>query len=158
VRKPAGKLRRSGAAIRRRARALYGGSSSSCNRRTGGGSGRALETAIRGDLVLALLDLGIVELLDAPALYANEVVVVPAPVQFEHRLARFEVVSDEKTRLLELRKHAVNRREPGLGALLGEHFVDLLGREVPHRAFLEQLEYAQARQRRLQTYRFQVSG
>jgi hypothetical protein len=35
------------------------------------------EAALLGDLVLALLDLGVVELLDAPALKAHEVVVVP---------------------------------------------------------------------------------
>ena len=117
-----------------------------------------LEAAIRGDLVLALLDLGVVELLDAPALYAHEMVVMPALVQLEHRLAGLEVVADEEPRLLELGEHAIDRREPGLGAVPGQELVDLLGGEVPHRALLEQLEYAQARQRRLQTYRLQVSG
>src|SRR5215831_7652036 len=60
------------------------------------------ETAVLRDLDLALLDLGVVELLDPPAGHAYQVVVVAALVHLEHRLARLEVVALEDARLLEL--------------------------------------------------------
>ena len=53
-----------------------------------------LEAALAGDLRLPLLDLGIVELLDAAALQADQVIVVTALVQFEHRLAGFEMMAE----------------------------------------------------------------
>ena len=47
-----------------------------------------LEAALARDLGLPLLDLRVVELLDAAALHAHQVVVMRALVQLEHRLAR----------------------------------------------------------------------
>ena len=52
-----------------------------------------LEAAHMGDRLLALLDLGVVELFDSPAIDAHQVVVVLAFVQLEHRLARLEMVA-----------------------------------------------------------------
>src|ERR1700704_5877006 len=46
-----------------------------------------LEATLLRHLVLAFLDLGVVELFHPPALQANEVVVVPALVQLVDRLA-----------------------------------------------------------------------
>jgi hypothetical protein len=45
-----------------------------------------VEAALLGDLVLALLDLGVVELFDLAALQADQVVVVLPFVEFEHAL------------------------------------------------------------------------
>ena len=70
----------------------------------------------RATCVLALLDLRVVELLDAAALQADEVVVVAALVQLEHGLAGLEVVADEQPGLLELRQHAVDRGEADVEA------------------------------------------
>ena len=117
-----------------------------------------LEAAVLRDLFLALLDLGIEELLDVPALHAHQVIVVPALVQLEHRLAGLEMVADQQPRLLELGEHPVDRREPGIGPVLRQYLVDILGGQMAHGALLEQLEYAQARQRRFQAYRLQIAG
>ena len=81
-----------------------------------------LEAALFGDFDLALFDLGVVELLDVAALHAHDMVVVPALLQLENRFAGFEMVADEQPRLLELREHAINRREPGVGAFLEQQF------------------------------------
>src|SRR3990170_1045605 len=59
-------------------------------------------TAVLGDSLLPLLDLGVEELFHVPALHAHEMVVMPAPVELEHRLSGLEVVADEEPRLLEL--------------------------------------------------------
>ena len=52
-----------------------------------------LEAARAGHVVLPALDVGIVELLDPPALQAHQVVVVPALIQLEHRLAGLEMLA-----------------------------------------------------------------
>jgi hypothetical protein len=74
-----------------------------------------LEAALLCDGVLPLLDGRVIELLDAPALEADEVVVVMSLVQLEHRLARVEMVAHEEPRLLELRQHAINGGEADVG-------------------------------------------
>src|SRR5690606_16267787 len=69
------------------------------------------EAAILGDLVLALLDLGIEELLDVAALQAHEVIVMLAFVELEDRFADLEVVALEQAGLLELAEHAIYGRQ-----------------------------------------------
>ena len=117
-----------------------------------------LETALGGNFILALLDFGVVEFFDPAALDAHEMIVMAALVQLEHGFAGFEMMPDEESRLLELREHAIDRGEPGLGTFAGQHLVDFLGGKMAHRTFFEQLEYAQARQRRFETDRLQITG
>ena len=76
-----------------------------------------LEAALPRDGVLPLFDPGVVELLDATALQADEMVVMVALVQLEHRLAGLEMMADEQARLLELRQHPVDGGEPDVEAL-----------------------------------------
>ena len=85
------------------------------------------EAALARDRGLPLFDPRIVELLDAAALQADEMVVMVALVQLEHRLAGLEMVANQKTRLLELRQHAVNRGEADVEAFVEE----LAGRRLP---------------------------
>src|SRR3954468_4173601 len=105
-----------------------------------------LEPTLAGDLVLALLDLGVVELFHAPALQAHEMVVVPALVQLEHRLAGFEILPRQQSRLLELREHAVDRGKADVDALGNERLVDVFGRQMAHFALLKELEDLAPRQ------------
>src|SRR6266540_375062 len=53
------------------------------------------KAAFRGDTHLALLDFGVVELFDAPALHAHQMVVMAALVQLENRLVGLEMVALE---------------------------------------------------------------
>src|SRR5262245_8247095 len=109
-----------------------------------------LEAALARDVVLPLLDLAVVELLDAAALQAHQVVVVPALVELEHRLAVLEVLPRQQAGLLELRQHAVHGGEADVDALGDERLVDVLGRKVAHLARLEQLQDLAPRQGRLE--------
>src|SRR3954469_19904179 len=102
------------------------------------------------DLVLAPLDLGVVELLDPTALQAHEVVVMPALVQLEHRLAGLEMLAREQPCMLELREHAIDRSETDVDAFGDQRLVDVFGREVAHLARFEQLEDLAPGQRRLE--------
>ena len=60
------------------------------------------EAALLCDGNLALLDCFVVELLDATALHAHEMIVMVAFIQLEHRLAALEVMAHKKTGLFEL--------------------------------------------------------
>jgi len=60
------------------------------------------EAALLRDLDLALLDFGVVELLDPSAGDAHQVIMVATLVQLEHRLARLEVMALEDAGMLEL--------------------------------------------------------
>ena len=98
------------------------------------------EAARARDGGLAFFDVGVVELLDAAALQAEEVVMVPALVQLEYRLAGLEVLTRKQAGLLELREDAVDRRETHIDALGEKRFVDVLRGEMPDLARFEELE------------------
>lgn len=114
------------------------------------------ETALLGHPQLPLFDLGVVEFFDPAALNAHEVIMMAALVQFEYRLARFEVMALQDSGVFELSQDAVHGGESDIQTLIHEHAVDVFGREVPHLALLEQLQDAQSRTRCLQPYGFQV--
>jgi len=117
-----------------------------------------LEAARRRHRALALLDLGVVELLDAAAVDADEVVVVLALVELEHRLAALEVAAREDPGLLELHQDAVDRRQADVGVLGEEDAKDVLGAHVALLRVLEDLEDLDARQRRLQAAVLELFG
>ena len=110
------------------------------------------------DLVLPLLDVGVVELLHPAALQAHEVVVVLALVELEHRLAGFEVVADEEAGLLELGEHAIDGREADVEAFGQQQLVDVLGGQVPDLRRLEEVDDLEARQRGLEAGALQILG
>src|SRR5258707_9045691 len=104
-----------------------------------------LEAARPRHVVLAPLDVGVVELLDAPALQADQMVVVPALVQLEHRLAGLEMLARQQSRVLELRQHPVNRRETDVDAFGDQRLVDVLGRKVADFPGVEELKRSEER-------------
>jgi hypothetical protein len=116
------------------------------------------ESAHLGDLDLAFLNVGIVELFDVAALHTNDMIVVAALLQLENGFAGLEVMAYEEPRLLELRKNTVDRREARIGALLEERLVDVLRGEMAHGAFLEDFEYPQPWHGCLEADGFEVCG
>lgn len=89
-----------------------------------------LEAALTRDAILLLFNVGIVELFDATALHAHEVIVMLAVVQLEDRLRRLEVMAFQQPRLFELRKHAIHRRQPYIHVFGHQHAINVLSREV----------------------------
>jgi outer membrane protein assembly factor BamE len=90
------------------------------------------------------------------ALHADQMVVMLALIEFEHRFVGFKMVTDQQSRLLKLGEHAINGGEPGVGALFLQQLVHILRRQMAHTAALEQLEYAQPRHGRLKAAGFQI--
>ena len=109
------------------------------------------EAAFLGDAGLAFFDFGVEELLDLAALQADQMIVVVALVEFEHRLVAVEVVAHQQPGLLELGEHAVDRGETDILAFVRQQPVHLLCGHVALVALLEQIEDFQARQRGLET-------
>src|SRR6478735_9337642 len=109
-----------------------------------------LEAALARDFILALLDLGVVELLHPAALHAEQVVVVAALVELENRLAGLEVLPREQPRVLELGEDAVDRGEADVDAFGHQRLVYILGGQMAYLARLEQLQDLAPRQRRLE--------
>ena len=66
------------------------------------------EAALFGNAILSFFDLRVVELFDAPAIDADQMVVVLAVVDFEDGLAGFEKVAFEQAGLLELGQYAID--------------------------------------------------
>jgi outer membrane protein assembly factor BamE len=104
------------------------------------------ETALLCNRLLARLDLGVVELLDAAAGQAQQVVVVLALVQLEHRLAALEMAARQQPRLLELQQHAVDGGQADVGMLGQQQLVHVLGGHVALLGALENFQDFQARQ------------
>src|SRR5205085_1477773 len=75
------------------------------------------EITLGCDLDLPFLDFGVVELLNVTTFDADDMVVMTALLELEHRFAGFEVVTDQQARLFELSEHAIDRREAGVGSL-----------------------------------------
>ena len=117
-----------------------------------------VEAAFLGDLLLAAFDFRIVKLFHQTALQAYQVVVVASLVEFEHRLATFEMVAHQQTGRFELGQDAVNRRQAHVQLLGKQNAIDVLCREVAHFAGLEQVENFQARQGGFEADVFQIVG
>src|SRR5690606_17047211 len=111
-----------------------------------------------GDLALQALDIGVEEFLDPAAAQADQVVVVVALVEFEDRLAGFEVAALEQAGLLELGQHTVDGRQADLVVLREEFLEDILGAHVALAAGVEDVEGLQARQRVLESCALEFGG
>lgn len=102
------------------------------------------------DLLLAFLDRIVDELLDPATLLADDMVVMVTTIEFEHRLAAFEVVLLRQAGADELSQHTVDRGQADFLASLQQGLVDVFGGHMPRVARLENLEDLNPRQRDLE--------
>lgn len=115
------------------------------------------EPAVFRNFVLPALDFSVEELFDPPALQADEMVVVPAFVQLEYRLAAFEMMADQKARLRKLREYAVYRSQTYIHIFGKQKLVNVFGGEMADFARFEQIENLEARQRGFESNAFEVA-
>lgn len=101
------------------------------------------KVAVLGDLVLALLDFGIVELLNLAALKTDEVVVVAALVEFENRAAALEMMSLQESSLFKLREYAIYGCQSDICIVVEQQFVHVFGTHVALFGALKKLEHLQ---------------
>lgn len=102
------------------------------------------KAAAVGGLVLQLFDLFVAEFFHMPTLQADDMVVVAALVELEHRFAAFKVMPHQQAGLLELRQHAIHSRQPDIVASIDHYLIDVFGREMTFVAFFKQLKDFQA--------------
>jgi outer membrane protein assembly factor BamE len=100
-----------------------------------------------GNRVLAVLNLGIVKLLNPATVQAHQVVVVLALVQLKHRLASLKMIAAQNTRLLKLSEYAIDGGQANVGAVLQQHPKHVFSRQVALRTVLKNLHDFQTRQR-----------
>jgi outer membrane protein assembly factor BamE len=109
-----------------------------------------LKPARASDFHLPLLDLGIDELLDPPALQANQMVMMLAVIELEQGSSRLEVAAFENPCLFELRKNPINRRKANVVFEPQQLAKYILRAHVALTALLEDLQYFQPGGRGLQ--------
>lgn len=80
-----------------------------------------------GDRRLTLFYPGIHELFDAAAVQADDMIVMRALVELEHRHAVLEVMAGHETCSLELRQHPVDGGETDIFVGVEESAIDVLG-------------------------------
>ena len=106
--------------------------------------------------LLALLDLVVVELFDAAAGDAHQVVMVGTGVELIDGLAGLEMVAVEQAGLLELGQDALHRRQADIHVVSQQDLVDVFRRQMPYGAVLEDFQDFQSWQRGLEAARLQV--
>ena len=120
------------------------------------------EAVLGGDLVLALLDLGIVELFDAAAIHTDQMVVMRTLVEFEDRLAGLKMMALQQARLLELGQYPIHRCQADIEAVGNQMAIHVLGGDVPWRSvvlqLVEQVEDLEARVGGLEADALEVVG
>ena len=121
------------------------------------GNGKALGS---GHGVLALLDFGIVKLFHLAAIQAHQMVVVLARIEFKNRFATLEMAAAQDLGMFKLGQNTIDRGQSDVGAFSQQHAIDIFSRHVTARIALEDLEYFQSRQGRLEsgTFEFVDSG
>lgn len=83
-------------------------------------------------------------------------IVVGSFIQFEYGFTGFEMIAMKQTRLLELREHAVHRREPDIHILGEQNLVDVFCTQMPHSAVVKDIQNLDTRQRNFQAAGFDV--
>jgi hypothetical protein len=116
------------------------------------------EAALGGDLVLALLDLGVEEFLHPAALQAHQVVVVVAFVELEDGLARFEVMALEEAGLFELGEDPIDGGQADIHVFGDQEAIDVFGGEMAILDLLEQVEDLEPREGCLEADTLEILG
>jgi hypothetical protein len=114
------------------------------------------KTEFCGYFFLAGLDGRIVEFFDMAALQTNDVIVVIPLVQFEYRLASFEMVFHQQSGLLELGEHPVYRRQTHVLSAAQQLLVNVFRAQVALFAVFEQIQHLEPWQGGFEACAFEV--
>lgn len=104
-----------------------------------------IETVVAGNLILARLDGFVHEFFYPPAIDAHDVVMVPAIIEFKHRVATFEIVSPHEARAFKLREHPVYRRDADIVSGCQQGLIDVFGTHVTPPAGFKDFENPEPR-------------
>src|SRR5687768_7773742 len=110
------------------------------------------KTAILCNLDLALLYFRIVKFFHPSALQADQMIVMTVAGEFEYCFPALEVVAFEQACLFELGEDAIYRGQTDVFTLTDQGSINVLSREMAHRAAFKQAKYSKARQRGLQAH------
>ena len=114
-----------------------------------------LEAQSGSDGVLTLFDHFVEEFLDPTAVDADDMIVMQALIEFEHRLPTLEIMAFDQPGGFELGQHPVHCSHPDLLAGFQQSLVDFLRAKVLMAMGLQYLQDFHPRQRDFQTRLFQ---
>jgi len=117
-----------------------------------------LELQLGGDSSLPLFDSGVHELFDLAAVKTDDMVVMLALVELEHRGGALEVMPRDQPGRLELRQHPIDGRKPDVLVRLEQVLINVLRAHVARRRGAEDFEDLEPRQRYLEPRLAQVAG
>ncbi len=83
-----------------------------------------------GDILLALLDFFVGELIDSPTFQADDMIMMTTTIEFEDRIAAFKIMTTNQTGGLELSQHPVDSRQTNLFSFFEKKFVHVLGTQM----------------------------
>ncbi len=106
-----------------------------------------VEATILGNLMLAFFNLSIIKFLNPAALQADKMIMVAAFVEFKNGAPTLKMMALEQAGLFKLRQHTVNRRQPDVGILVKQQFIDVFRRHMSFFRCLKQFKHLQARKR-----------
>lgn len=116
------------------------------------------KAALGGSFFLACLNTCIVKLFNVTALQADDVVMVHALIELEHRFAALEMMSHQQSGLLELCQHTINSSQTHIIATREQQFENLLCAQMAFLAGFEQAQHLEPRQGGFQTGALEVFG
>ena len=122
-----------------------------------------VKVSLFGDLCLQFFYGGVMKFLNLSALHADQMIVMIATIQFENRVAPFEVMTHHQARRLELGQYPIDRGQPNLFPLVHQGSEDVFGAEVLGGAgSFEDFEDLDSRERDLEpsipdVFAFQIS-
>ena len=114
-----------------------------------------LEALGQRNVVLPLLNLGVVKLLHLAAVQTHQMIMVLPLIDLVDGLARLKVAAIQQAGLFKLRQYPVDRGQANVGTFLEQHPKDIFSRHVSLFTDLKNLQNFQSRQRRLETGTFQ---
>ena len=117
-----------------------------------------LELQLRGDGALPVLDARVHELFDLAAVKTDDMVVVLALVQLEHRGRTLEVMARDEAGRLELRQHPVHGCKANVLVRLEQMLINVFRAHVARRRGAENLQNLEPRQRDLEPRLAKVAG
>ena len=115
-------------------------------------------TLVLGNLGLLSFDDFIDEFFDLATADTDDMVVVAFPVELEHGLPAFEMMTGHQSGGFKLGQYAIDRREADFFAIVAQRLVDILSTLMPDRRGFHQVENFHPRQGNLETRFFQIAG
>lgn len=116
------------------------------------------KAALGGDFFLAALDFLVEKLFHPSALYAYQMVVMAAAIEFVNGFVAVEMMADQQSGLFELGQHTVHGGKTDIDIFGNQQAINFFSVKVAFFRTLEQIEDFQSGQSGFEADAFQIAG